>query len=39
MLQAIINRFQREANDPKPFTWRTHPDKIIAHGKARALKC
>jgi transposase len=30
-LQATINRFVAETNnDPKPFTWTTNPDKIIA---------
>ena len=30
-LQAAINRFLAETNDePKPFIWTAHPDKIIA---------
>jgi transposase len=31
-LQAAINRFVRDYNagDPKPFTWKAHPDAIIA---------
>jgi transposase len=30
-LQAAINRFLQETNDdPKPFTWTSDPDKIIA---------
>ncbi len=30
-LQAAINRFLAETNnEPKPFTWTTGPDKIIA---------
>ncbi len=30
-LQAAINRFLAETNQmPKPFTWTTEPDKIIA---------
>jgi hypothetical protein len=30
-LQAAINRFLAETNDaPRPFTWTSDPDKIIA---------
>ncbi len=30
-LQAAINRFLAETNDdPKPFVWAAHPDRVIA---------
>ena len=36
-LQAAINRFLAETNDdPKPFVWAAHPDRVIAavqHGR------